>query len=149
MEKGQVNDAMLHSFGFGIVNFVCGLGAIKNIDILGRRKILLLTIPFMFLWLMAAALSFLMSEDNKARLHVIALWLFCRFQEDERKLEVLTATSTRCFLFTRPRSSAIHSRCRGLSSGIQGSCKFPHFLTFRNFHPLLCSSFPTRNPHNA
>ncbi|KAJ2897444.1 hypothetical protein MKZ38_004675 [Zalerion maritima] len=55
--KPAWRDAMLYSWGFGMINFLFALPAIRTIDSLGRRKWLLLTLPFMAVFLMGAALS--------------------------------------------------------------------------------------------
>ncbi|KAK8868964.1 sugar transporter-domain-containing protein [Apiospora arundinis] len=46
------------SVGFGAVTFFCGLPAIKTIDTLGRRKLLISTLPLMCIFLAAAAYAF-------------------------------------------------------------------------------------------
>ncbi|ETS77058.1 hypothetical protein PFICI_10932 [Pestalotiopsis fici W106-1] len=53
------NIAMYFSIGFGFLNFVFALPAIRRIDTMGRRRWLLITLPFMSLMMAAAALSFL------------------------------------------------------------------------------------------
>ncbi|KAI2636758.1 sugar transporter-domain-containing protein [Xylaria nigripes] len=72
---------MLYSFGYGAVNFLFGLLAIRTIDTLGRRKWLVLTLPIMCLLMTAAALSTLIQggdegQENDARDGVIALFVF-------------------------------------------------------------------------
>ncbi|KAI1175207.1 sugar transporter-domain-containing protein [Nemania sp. FL0916] len=59
MEMARNNrlHAMLYSLGFGAVNFIFGLPAIRTIDTLGRRKWLVLTLPLMSLFMAAAALA--------------------------------------------------------------------------------------------
>ncbi|POS69660.1 hypothetical protein DHEL01_v211944 [Diaporthe helianthi] len=52
-------DAMGFSTGFGAVNFVFGLLAIRRIDTWGRRKLMLTTLPLMSLCLAAAAMLFI------------------------------------------------------------------------------------------
>ncbi|CAJ2504792.1 Uu.00g121860.m01.CDS01 [Anthostomella pinea] len=74
----QKNDAlhpMLYSLGYGAVNFVFGLPAIRTIDTLGRRKWLVLTLPAMCLFMAAAALSSLLG-DPQIRGGIIALFVF-------------------------------------------------------------------------
>ncbi|KAI2464056.1 hypothetical protein F4781DRAFT_92741 [Annulohypoxylon bovei var. microspora] len=66
---------MLYSFGYGAVNFFFGLPAIKTIDTLGRRKWLVITLPVMSLFMMAAALSSLI-DGNTARIAGIAVFVF-------------------------------------------------------------------------
>ncbi|KAI0420769.1 sugar transporter-domain-containing protein [Xylaria grammica] len=67
---------MLYSLGYGAVNFLFGLPAIRTIDTLGRRKWLVLTLPLMCLSMTAAALSTLIPKGNDARGGVIALFVF-------------------------------------------------------------------------
>ncbi|KAI0429981.1 sugar transporter-domain-containing protein [Xylaria sp. FL1042] len=67
---------MLYSFGYGAVNFLFGLPAIRTIDTLGRRKWLVLTLPLMCLFMTAAALSTLIPYGTDARTGVVALFVF-------------------------------------------------------------------------
>ncbi|KAL4729680.1 hypothetical protein ACLX1H_004102 [Fusarium chlamydosporum] len=53
-----VRASMGYSFGFGCVNFVFGLLAMRSIDILGRRRWLLSTLPVMSLFLVAASIAY-------------------------------------------------------------------------------------------
>ncbi|KAI0888075.1 uncharacterized protein GGS22DRAFT_197936 [Annulohypoxylon maeteangense] len=62
-----IRDPMLYSFGYGVVNFVCGLPAIKTIDTLGRRKWLVITLPVMTLLMLAAAMASLMPKEEKTQ----------------------------------------------------------------------------------
>lgn len=50
---------MGYSAGFGAINFFFGLLAIRRIDTWGRRKLMLITLPLMSLFLAAAALLFI------------------------------------------------------------------------------------------
>ncbi|KAK1856991.1 MFS monosaccharide transporter [Colletotrichum chrysophilum] len=70
-----LQNALLYSFGFGAVNFVFGLLAIRSIDNFGRRRWLLVTLPLMFLLLGAAALSFNI-ENSNVRIGIVALFIF-------------------------------------------------------------------------
>ncbi|KAK1761997.1 hypothetical protein QBC33DRAFT_602390 [Phialemonium atrogriseum] len=67
--------AMEFSFGFGAINFFFCLPAIRTIDTLGRRKWLTITLPFMAVFLAAAALSFRIT-DKGVRTGIVAMWLF-------------------------------------------------------------------------
>lgn len=73
----QISKAMLYNLIFGLLNFLFCLPAIHSIDVLGRRKVLLFTIPGMALTLMAAAISFY-AVNEKARNEVVAFWIYCR-----------------------------------------------------------------------
>ncbi|KAI0909497.1 sugar transporter-domain-containing protein [Ustulina deusta] len=74
-KKGEL-EPMLYSLGYGAVNFLFGLPAIRTIDTLGRRKWLVLTLPLMCLFMTAAALSTLIPEETDARGGVVALFVF-------------------------------------------------------------------------
>ncbi|KAI1099970.1 hypothetical protein F4804DRAFT_349004 [Jackrogersella minutella] len=76
---GGTSLPMVYSLAFGAINFVFGLPAIRTIDTLGRRKWLVLTLPVMGLFLMAAALATLISHHDpksRARAGCIALFVF-------------------------------------------------------------------------
>ncbi|KAI2628465.1 hypothetical protein GGR54DRAFT_345421 [Hypoxylon sp. NC1633] len=66
---------MIYSLGYGAINFVFGLPAIRTIDTLGRRKWLVLTLPVMSLLMLAAALSSLIGDPEK-KAGIIALFVF-------------------------------------------------------------------------
>ncbi|OBT66691.1 hypothetical protein VE03_03958 [Pseudogymnoascus sp. 23342-1-I1] len=76
--SGEVDNtkAYLYSFGFGAINFIFCIPAIRNIDTLGRRALLLGTLPFMSIFLFAAAFCFYIPADSPARMGPIALFLF-------------------------------------------------------------------------
>ncbi|KAL6898860.1 MFS general substrate transporter [Trichoderma evansii] len=67
--------SMSYSLGFGAVNFLCALPAVRSIDTLGRRKWLLSTLPFMALFMLGAGLSFKI-ETPAVRIGVAAFFLF-------------------------------------------------------------------------
>lgn len=66
---------MVYSFGFGAINFLFALPAVKSIDTLGRRKWLLITLPFMSLFMLGAGLAGLVSDAGK-RQGLTALFLY-------------------------------------------------------------------------
>ncbi|KAB8337295.1 hypothetical protein FH972_021596 [Carpinus fangiana] len=68
--------ALLASWGFGLVNFTFAWPAIWTIDTFGRRSLLLFTFPQMAWTLLAAGLCFLIPEDNTAHLGLIAFFIF-------------------------------------------------------------------------
>lgn len=72
-DSDQVLAAMIYNLIFGFVNFLFCLPAIYYIDTLGRRKILLYTIPGMAIGLMAAAVSY-----DRVKIEVVAFWIFCQ-----------------------------------------------------------------------
>ncbi|KAI1012020.1 hypothetical protein LB503_004225 [Fusarium chuoi] len=53
-----VKTSMGYSFGFGGINFFFGILAMRSIDIIGRRRWLLSTLPLMSIFLMAATISY-------------------------------------------------------------------------------------------
>ncbi|KAH0535943.1 hypothetical protein FGG08_007163 [Glutinoglossum americanum] len=69
-------DALLASFGFGLVNFVFAWPAIWTIDTYGRRTLLLFTFPQMAWTLLAAGFCFLIPESNPAHLGLVAMFVF-------------------------------------------------------------------------
>ncbi|WXC61445.1 hypothetical protein SNK03_007320 [Fusarium graminearum] len=70
-DGGQIMKAMVYNLIFGSINFLFCLPAIYYIDTLGRRKILLYTIPGMAIGLMAAAVSY-----DQVTIEVVAFWIF-------------------------------------------------------------------------
>jgi MFS family permease len=68
--------ALLYSLGFGALNFLFGLPAIRNIDTLGRRTLLLATLPLMSISLLAAGLCFYIPAEQTAHIGFIAFFLF-------------------------------------------------------------------------
>ncbi|MCJ1428761.1 hypothetical protein MMC29_006672 [Sticta canariensis] len=68
--------ALLASFGFGLVNFVFAWPAVWTIDTWGRRALLLFTFPQMAWTLLAAGLCFIIPEDSRAHLGLIAFFIF-------------------------------------------------------------------------
>ncbi|KXH65665.1 hypothetical protein CSAL01_09677 [Colletotrichum salicis] len=73
-EEPSPRNAMLYSLGFGAVNFLFGLLAIRSIDNFGRRRWLLVTLPLMCILLAAAALSFLI--PGPTQIGIVALFIF-------------------------------------------------------------------------
>lgn len=68
--------ALLASFGFGLVNFVFAWPAVWTIDTWGRRTLLLFTFPQMAWTLLAAGLCFIIPEESNAHLGLIAFFIF-------------------------------------------------------------------------
>jgi len=71
--------ALLASVAFGLVNFLGAFPAVWTMDSLGRRSLLLLTLPLMALTMLAAGLSFSIPSDQPAHfaLLVTMIYLFC------------------------------------------------------------------------
>ncbi|CVL00435.1 related to myo-inositol transport protein ITR1 [Fusarium proliferatum] len=73
--EDEISKAMLYNLIFGLLNFLFCLPAIHSIDVLGRRKVLLFTIPGMALTLMAAAISFNTANED-VRNGLVAFWIY-------------------------------------------------------------------------
>lgn len=71
--------ALLASVAFGLVNFFGAFPAIWTMDTLGRRSLLLLTLPLMAVTMLAAGLSFNIPPTSPARFGILAtmIYLFC------------------------------------------------------------------------
>ncbi|KAJ3572394.1 hypothetical protein NP233_g3117 [Leucocoprinus birnbaumii] len=72
----STRSSLLISFGYGLVNWLFAFPAVWTIDTFGRRNLLLFTFPNMAWSLLAAGFSFLMAQDNPARIPCIALFVF-------------------------------------------------------------------------
>ncbi|RDL38431.1 MFS general substrate transporter [Venustampulla echinocandica] len=70
------HQALIASFGFGLVNFVFAWPAIWTIDTYGRRSLLLFTFPNMAWSLLAVGLSSLIPTESKAHLGLMALFIY-------------------------------------------------------------------------
>lgn len=66
---------LLVSWGLGLTMFVFAFPAYSLIDKRGRRWLLLVTVPFLALTMMAAGLSFLI-EGKEARTGAAIFWSF-------------------------------------------------------------------------
>ena len=69
-------DALIASFGFGLINFVFAWPAIWTIDTFGRRTLLLFTFPNMAWSLLAAGLCFLIPRESSAHLGLVAMFIY-------------------------------------------------------------------------
>ena len=72
----SVKEALLASWGFGLVNFVFAWPAIWTIDTFGRRSLLLFTFPQMAWTLLAAGLCYLIPKSSTAHLGLVALFVY-------------------------------------------------------------------------
>ncbi|KAF8885549.1 hypothetical protein CPB84DRAFT_1788265 [Gymnopilus junonius] len=68
--------ALLASWGYGLVNFVFAFPAVWTIDTFGRRNLLLFTFPNMAWTLLAAGFCFFIPGSNSAKVPLIALFVF-------------------------------------------------------------------------
>ncbi|KAF9064148.1 hypothetical protein BDP27DRAFT_1334024 [Rhodocollybia butyracea] len=68
--------ALLATFGYGLVNFLFAFPAVWTIDTFGRRNLLLFTFPNMAWTLLAAGMCFFIPTTSGARLPLIALFVF-------------------------------------------------------------------------
>ena len=71
--------ALLASTAFGLVNFLGAFPAIWTMDTLGRRSLLLFTLPFMAITMFGAGLSFTIPTESPAHFGLLAtlIYLFC------------------------------------------------------------------------
>ncbi|PSR73886.1 hypothetical protein PHLCEN_2v10306 [Hermanssonia centrifuga] len=67
--------ALLASFGFGLINWIFAFPAVYTIDTFGRRNLLLTTFPLMSIFLLMTGFAFWI-ETEKARLAVVALGIY-------------------------------------------------------------------------
>ncbi len=72
----SVTNALLASWGFGLINFLFAWPAVWTIDTFGRRGLLLFTFPNMFWALLAAGMSFYIPKSSKAHLGCVALFVY-------------------------------------------------------------------------
>ncbi|KIY03166.1 uncharacterized protein Z520_01633 [Fonsecaea multimorphosa CBS 102226] len=72
-------NALLASCVFGFINFLGAFPAIWTMDTLGRRSLLLLTLPPMAVTMLAAGLSFNIPADNPLHFGLLAtlIYVFC------------------------------------------------------------------------
>lgn len=74
--EGTYLTPLFLSWGIGLTNFLFAFPAYWLIDRKGRRWLLLTTIPFLALTLLAAALSFMQSYPESMRAPVIGLFTY-------------------------------------------------------------------------
>ena len=67
--------ALLASFGFGLINWLFAFPAVYTIDTFGRRNLLLTTFPLMSIFLLMTGFSFFIPEGT-GRLAVVALGIY-------------------------------------------------------------------------
>lgn len=67
--------ALLASFGFGLINWLFAFPAVYTIDTFGRRNLLLTTFPLMAIFLLMTGFAFWIPNE-KARLAVVALGIY-------------------------------------------------------------------------
>ncbi|KAF2840139.1 hypothetical protein M501DRAFT_1002428 [Patellaria atrata CBS 101060] len=69
-------EALIASFGFGLVNFVFAWPAFFTIDTFGRRSLLLFTFPNMAWTLLAAGFCFYIPKSSSAHLGVVSMFIY-------------------------------------------------------------------------
>ncbi|KAI1411673.1 hypothetical protein F5Y13DRAFT_200665 [Hypoxylon sp. FL1857] len=69
-------NALLASWGFGLVNFIFAWPAIWTIDTFGRRSLLLFTFPNMAWSLLAAGICTLIPKQSNAHVGLVALFVY-------------------------------------------------------------------------
>lgn len=72
----SARNALLASWGFGLINFVFAFPAVRTIDTFGRRSLLLLTFPQMAWTLLAAGFCFYIPSSSTAHLGLIAFFIY-------------------------------------------------------------------------
>jgi len=61
--------ALLATFGYGLINWLFALPAVYTIDTFGRRNLLLVTFPLMALFLLMTGFSFFIPDTSEASTH--------------------------------------------------------------------------------
>ncbi|KAF2125368.1 D-xylose-proton symporter [Dothidotthia symphoricarpi CBS 119687] len=69
-------EALIASFGFGLVNFAFAWPAVWTIDSFGRRGLLLFTFPNMFWTLLCAGMCYYIPKESAAHLGLIAFFVY-------------------------------------------------------------------------
>ncbi|WFD38151.1 uncharacterized protein MJAP1_001099 [Malassezia japonica] len=70
-------NALLGSWGFGMLNFLFAIPAWYTIDTFGRRNLLLVTLPFMAIFLLITGFAFwIPSEQTDAKLGVVLMGIY-------------------------------------------------------------------------
>ncbi|KAH7079582.1 D-xylose-proton symporter [Paraphoma chrysanthemicola] len=69
-------EALIASFGFGLVNFTFAWPAVWTIDTFGRRGLLLFTFPNMFWTLLTAGMCYYIPKEDPAHLGLIAFFVY-------------------------------------------------------------------------
>ncbi|THV06802.1 hypothetical protein K435DRAFT_644602 [Dendrothele bispora CBS 962.96] len=70
------HQALIASWGFGMLNWVFAFPAVWTIDTFGRRFLLLTTFPLMALFLLLTGFAFWIPADGDARIAVVALGIY-------------------------------------------------------------------------
>jgi len=68
--------ALLASWGFGMINWLFAFPAVYTIDTFGRRNLLLTTFPLMAIFLLMTGFAFWIPETSKGRIAVVALGIY-------------------------------------------------------------------------
>ena len=90
--------ALLASWGFGLVNWLFAFPAVFTIDTFGRRNLLLFTFPNMAWTLLAAGFCFFIPGTSSARIPLVALFVFLFAGELISKYLVLCICSIRMLM---------------------------------------------------
>lgn len=102
--------AELYSMGFGIINFVFALPAIRVIDTVGRRNLLLFTFPLMTIFQLFTGLGFIATGNTRKALVVAGMCESFSYSAYVAPLNTDTSFRRSLFscVFTRRRASSIH-----------------------------------------
>lgn len=73
-----IREALIASWGYGMINFIFAIPAVYTIDTFGRRNLLLVTFPIMAAFLLVAGFGFFINQDtNKdGRLACVATGIY-------------------------------------------------------------------------
>lgn len=72
----SAKQALLASWGFGLINWLFAFPAVWTIDTFGRRNLLLFTFPNMAWTLLAAGFCFFIPASSSAKVPLIAFFIF-------------------------------------------------------------------------
>ena len=72
----SAKQALLASWGFGLVNWLFAFPAVWTIDTFGRRNLLLFTFPNMAWTLLATGFCFFMPDTSSAKIPLVAFFVF-------------------------------------------------------------------------
>ena len=117
--------ALLASWGFGLVNWLFAFPAVWTIDTFGRRNLLLFTFPNMAWTLLAAGFCFFIPGTSKARIPLIALFVFLFAGElmsfcSLVRFPMLMMNLLSSLLFSRRRTCTVHVLGWGFPADSQG-----------------------------
>lgn len=111
--------ALLASWGFGLVNWLFAFPAVWTIDTFGRRNLLLFTFPNMAWTLLAAGFCFYIPDSNSAKVPLIALFVFLFAGMFVSVIHTDLSENLFSLLFTWRRTCTVYILCGGFPSDAQ------------------------------